>query len=227
MSVLEDITDQETPENQSATFRCRIQINYPEISLTWYKGSQRLDQDHKYEKSTVGDLHCLKVNNCDPSDEGDYRVVCGPHISTATLAVTGKCPDLVFSCFVGSYFGEIGTTVNCQQALSQPVEPISPGDAPIFDALLWLTFWSDQDFLVLSIFTKLDDNKIKPVPAPSGLSCRGNHMHKGRNSAELYLSDKGLYIQHLAKAASAEELQHLTTCVLSFCRRGVRDGSSR
>lgn len=108
--MLEDITDQKTAENQSATFRCRIQINYPEISLTWYKGTRRLEQGHKYEISSVGDLHCLKVNDCDPSDEGDYRVVCGPHISTAMLTVAGKCPDLLFSCCVGSDLGEISRT---------------------------------------------------------------------------------------------------------------------
>lgn len=98
VSVLEDITDQKTAQNQSATFRCRLQINYPEISLTWYRGTQRLEQSHKYEISSVGDLHCLKVNQCDPSDQGDYRVVCGPHISSATLTVAGKCPE--FLCWI-------------------------------------------------------------------------------------------------------------------------------
>lgn len=98
VSVLEDITDQKTPENQSATFQCRIRINYPEVSLTWYKGTQRLDNSHKYEISSVGDLHCLKVNNCNSSDEGNYRVVCGPHISNATLAVAGLCLYFLFSC---------------------------------------------------------------------------------------------------------------------------------
>ncbi|TWW80213.1 Titin [Takifugu flavidus] len=111
VSVLEDITDQKTAENQSAIFKCRIQINYPEISLTWYKGTQKLDNSLKYEISSVGDLHCLKVKDCDTRDEGNYRVVCGPHISNAKLSV-------------------------------------------------------------------------------AGLSHRENQMHKGRNSAELYLSDK-------------------------------------
>lgn len=90
VSVLEDITDQKTAENQSAIFKCQIQINYPEISLTWYKGTQKLDNSHKYEISSVGDLHCLKVKDCNTSDEGNYRVVCGPHISNAKLAVSGK-----------------------------------------------------------------------------------------------------------------------------------------
>lgn len=132
MSVLEDITDQMTTENQSATFRCRIQINYPEISLTWYKGTQRLDQGDKYQISSVGDLHCLQVNNCDPSDEGDYRVVCGPHISTATLAVAGKCSDLLFSYSVRSYLGEMSRTVVSRHSARKP----SYLEMHLFDALL-------------------------------------------------------------------------------------------
>lgn len=135
MTVLEDITDQKTAEKQSATFRCRIQINYPEISLTWYKGIQRLEQGHKYEMFSMGDLHCLKVNNCDASDEGDYRLVCGPHISTATLALAGKCPDLLFSCCVGSDLGEMSRTVVSRRSASlwNPSHLMMH----LFDALLW------------------------------------------------------------------------------------------
>lgn len=97
MSVLEDITDQKTAENHSAIFKCRIQINYPEISLTWYKGTQKLDNSHKYEISSVGDLHCLKVKDCNTRDEGNYRVVCGPHVSNAKLSVAGKVSLLCLS----------------------------------------------------------------------------------------------------------------------------------
>lgn len=112
VSVLEDITDQKTAENQSAIFKCRIQINYPEISLTWYKGTQKLDNSHKYEISSVGDLHCLKVKDCDTRDEGNYRVVCGPHISNAKLSVAGKvscCVCLLTAdfCCVLSYWWDL------------------------------------------------------------------------------------------------------------------------
>ena len=90
IEVLEDISDQTTTENQTATFQCRIQINYPEIAVSWYKGTQKLDNDNKYEISSTGDCHCLKIKNCEAKDQGDYRVVCGPHISNAKLAVTGR-----------------------------------------------------------------------------------------------------------------------------------------
>lgn len=100
VSVLEDISDQKTAENQSAIFKCRIQINYPEIFLSWYKGTQRLDNSHKYEICSVDDLHCLKVMNCNTSDEGSYRVVCGPHISNAKLEVAGMCLYFLLLCSI-------------------------------------------------------------------------------------------------------------------------------
>lgn len=129
VSVLEDISDQRTTNNQSATFRCRIQINYPEISLTWYKGTQRLDHGHKYEMSSVGDLHCLKINNCNTSDEGNYRVVCGPHISNAKLAVAGK--GTIFA----HVYGECGISAVTQQVLAS----LNPG----------------QDFILVSVFSDI------------------------------------------------------------------------
>lgn len=64
--------------------------------VTWYKGTQKLENSEKYNISSVGLRHCLHINNCQASDQGNYRVVCGPHISNAKLAVSGKtvsCPS--------------------------------------------------------------------------------------------------------------------------------------
>lgn len=90
ISVLEGITDQIATENQTATFECWIQINYPEIPLSWYKGTQKLDSNGKYEISSDGNLHILKIKNCETKDQGHYCVVCGPHISSAKLSITGE-----------------------------------------------------------------------------------------------------------------------------------------
>lgn len=92
ITVFKDITDQTTVINKEAVFECEIKINFPEIRLSWYKGTQKLDTDEKYEISIVGDRQLLKIKNCQSSDEGNYRIVCGPHISSAKLAVVGKCP---------------------------------------------------------------------------------------------------------------------------------------
>lgn len=88
--VIEDISDQKAAENQSAVFECRIRINYPEISLTWYKGTHKLDAGDQYDIISAGELHCLRIKSCQAKDEGSYRVVCGPHISNAKLTVTGQ-----------------------------------------------------------------------------------------------------------------------------------------
>lgn len=90
VSVLEPISDQKTPENQTATFECKIRINYPEITLSWYKGTQKLESSDKYDIGRAGDRHYLSIRNCQEKDQGSYRVVCGPHIANAKLTVTGR-----------------------------------------------------------------------------------------------------------------------------------------
>lgn len=89
ITLIRDITDQTTVANRDAVFECEIKINYPEITLSWYKGTQKLDTSDKYEIKVVGDRHILKLKNCQPRDEGSYRIVCGPHISGAKLTVLG------------------------------------------------------------------------------------------------------------------------------------------
>ncbi|KAI4793017.1 hypothetical protein KUCAC02_032984 [Chaenocephalus aceratus] len=87
VTVMKDISDQCIFTQKEALFECEVKINYPEITLSWYKGTQKLDSGDKYDISISGDRHLLKVKNCQPADQGNYRVVCGPHISSARLAV--------------------------------------------------------------------------------------------------------------------------------------------
>lgn len=90
VTVVKDISDQSVFTNKVAVFECEIKINYPEITLSWYKGTQKLDTNDKYDISIIGDRHLLKIKRCQVSDQGNYRVVCGPHISSAKLTVTGQ-----------------------------------------------------------------------------------------------------------------------------------------
>lgn len=90
VTVLRDISDQSVFTNKEAEFQCEITINYPEIALSWYKGTQKLDSSDKYDISASGDRHLLKIRRCQTSDQGNYRVVCGPHISSAKLIVMGQ-----------------------------------------------------------------------------------------------------------------------------------------
>lgn len=97
VTVVKDISDQSVFTNKVAVFECEIKINYPEITLSWYKGTQKLDTNDKYDISIVGDRHLLKIKRCQASDQGNYRVVCGPHISSAKLTVTGQYFIILFS----------------------------------------------------------------------------------------------------------------------------------
>lgn len=96
---MSDIEDQDTTPLSTATFECDIKINYPEITLSWYKGTQKLDNNDKYEISIVGDRHILKIKQCQTKDQGNYRVVCGPHISSAKLTVIGGYPRICICLF--------------------------------------------------------------------------------------------------------------------------------
>lgn len=89
VTVVRDITDQTTTVKKEVVFECEIKINYPEITLSWYKGTQKLDSSDKYDIKIVGDRHILKIKDCQMRDEGNYRIVCGPHISSAKLTVLG------------------------------------------------------------------------------------------------------------------------------------------
>lgn len=89
VTVVRDITDQTATVKKEAVFECEIKINYPEITLSWYKGTQKLDSSDKYDIKIVGDRHILKIKDCQKRDEGNYRIVCGPHISSAKLTVLG------------------------------------------------------------------------------------------------------------------------------------------
>ncbi|MEQ2170440.1 hypothetical protein GOODEAATRI_000280 [Goodea atripinnis] len=88
VTVVKDISNQSIFTDEEAVFECEIKINYPEITLSWYKGTQKLDTGDKYDISISGDRHLLKIKKCQSSDQGNYRVVCGPHISSAKLTVT-------------------------------------------------------------------------------------------------------------------------------------------
>lgn len=104
--MVKDISDQSVFANKEAVFECEIKINYPEITLSWYKGTQKLDTNKKYDISISGDRHLLKVKKCQTSDQGNYRVVCGPHISSAKLTVTGQ----YLCCATNSGRPEVGSS---------------------------------------------------------------------------------------------------------------------
>lgn len=90
VTVVTDISNQSVFVDKEAVFECEIKINYPEIMLSWYKGTQKLSSSDKYDISVVGERHLLRIKNCQTSDQGNYRLVCGPHISSAKLTVMGQ-----------------------------------------------------------------------------------------------------------------------------------------
>ncbi|XP_039598490.1 titin-like, partial [Polypterus senegalus] len=87
VTLIKDVEDQTVMKKKDAQFECEIKINYPEIQLSWYKGTEKLEPSDKYDIRIEEDRHLLRISNCQPEDQGNYRVVCGPHISGAKLIV--------------------------------------------------------------------------------------------------------------------------------------------
>uniref|UniRef100_A0A493TUK4 Ig-like domain-containing protein n=1 Tax=Anas platyrhynchos platyrhynchos TaxID=8840 RepID=A0A493TUK4_ANAPP len=87
ITLVRDIENQTVLTDEDAIFECEIKINYPEIKLSWYKGTQKLDSSDKYEIRIEGDRHILRIKNCQLEDQGNFRIVCGPHIASARLTV--------------------------------------------------------------------------------------------------------------------------------------------
>uniref|UniRef100_A0A4W3IYQ2 Ig-like domain-containing protein n=1 Tax=Callorhinchus milii TaxID=7868 RepID=A0A4W3IYQ2_CALMI len=87
VELIKDIEDQTVRTKVDALFECIIKINYPEIKLSWYKGTEKLESNDKYEITIDGDIHRLKVKSCEFHDQSNIRLVCGPHISSAKLTV--------------------------------------------------------------------------------------------------------------------------------------------
>uniref|UniRef100_A0A671S2H1 Uncharacterized protein n=1 Tax=Sinocyclocheilus anshuiensis TaxID=1608454 RepID=A0A671S2H1_9TELE len=73
-SILFYIIDQTTQVNKEAVFECEIKINYPEITLSWYKDTQKLETSDKYDIKLVDDCQILKIKNCQ-TNTGEYTCV--------------------------------------------------------------------------------------------------------------------------------------------------------
>uniref|UniRef100_S4RBA9 Ig-like domain-containing protein n=1 Tax=Petromyzon marinus TaxID=7757 RepID=S4RBA9_PETMA len=87
ITLVKSVEDRQVLVGNDVSFEVEVKINYPEIKLSWYRGTQKLESSDKYKIFQEGDLHHLVVTNCTLQDRGNYRVVCGPHISSAKLEV--------------------------------------------------------------------------------------------------------------------------------------------
>lgn len=96
--MIKDIENQTVLKDNDAIFEIDIKINYPEIKLSWYKGTEKLEPSKKYEVTINGDRHTLRVRNCQLKDQGNYRLVCGPHIASAKLTVIGELETILKAC---------------------------------------------------------------------------------------------------------------------------------
>lgn len=111
---LKDIT---VPEKKQAKFECTITKDVSKVM--WYRGSDILSPDQKYDIITDGKKHMLVINHCEFDDEGEYTIEVLSKTSTAKLTVEGKSwfklLHNVFWCRITQ------TTLHLWYYLTQPI----------------------------------------------------------------------------------------------------------
>lgn len=75
---------------RDAKFPARV-TGVPQPEVSWYKDGVALEESDKIHIKRDGDMCCLYITNCEPSDAGLYRAIAsnkeGQDTCTATLEV--------------------------------------------------------------------------------------------------------------------------------------------
>lgn len=82
---LKDVT---VPEKKQAKFECAITKDVAKVM--WYRGTEIVTPDIKYDIIDDGKRHMLVINHCEFEDEGQYTIEVYGRRSTAKLSVEGK-----------------------------------------------------------------------------------------------------------------------------------------
>lgn len=82
-----ELQPQQCMEEETVEFLCEISKDTP---VTWYKDGRPIAPSNVYTITNEGLIHKLVIAHADLDDEGDYKVVAGPAVSTAPLTVHGK-----------------------------------------------------------------------------------------------------------------------------------------
>lgn len=83
------LKDVSVPEKKQAKFECVITRDVPKV--IWFKGSDIIVPDQKYDIIDDEKKHMLIINNCEFNDEAQYTIEVLGKSSTAKLTVEGKC----------------------------------------------------------------------------------------------------------------------------------------
>ena len=84
---LEDVS---VHEKKQAKFECIITKDVSKVM--WYRGSDIITPDQKYDIIDDGKKHMLIINSCEFDDEDEYTIEVLGVTSTAKLTVEGKGP---------------------------------------------------------------------------------------------------------------------------------------
>lgn len=82
------LKDVSVPEKKQAKFECAITKDVSKVM--WFRGSDIVTSDAKYDIIDDGKRHMLVINHCEFEDEGEYTIEVLGKRSTAKLTVEGK-----------------------------------------------------------------------------------------------------------------------------------------
>uniref|UniRef100_H0XXI1 Ig-like domain-containing protein n=1 Tax=Otolemur garnettii TaxID=30611 RepID=H0XXI1_OTOGA len=139
---------------------------------------------NKFEISIDGDQHTLRVKNCQLKDQGNYRLVCGPHIASAKLTViaepiqfTKRIQNIVVS-------EHQSATFECEVSFDDAIVTWYKGPTELIESQKY-NFRNDGRCHYMTIHNVTpDDEGVYSVIAR--LEPRG----EARSTAELYLTTK-------------------------------------
>ena len=75
-------------EHQEATFTC--QLNKVGASVKWLKNGQELTASDRYEITSDGAFHTLRMPDATMDEAAEYTIVSGDVSATAKLTVDGE-----------------------------------------------------------------------------------------------------------------------------------------
>lgn len=88
MDFVVPLKDVSVPEKKQAKFECAITRDV--AKAMWYRGSDIITPDTKYDIIADGKKHMLIINCCEFDDEDEYRIEVLGKESKARLTVEGR-----------------------------------------------------------------------------------------------------------------------------------------
>ena len=97
VDVLAEMRDTTGRIGHDVKFSTELQINVPGVDVQWYRKKDKITNNDKFKIKQKGNIHELTIQNLQPEDLGEYRVIAGPYQHTAKLEIIDEGKSLPFA----------------------------------------------------------------------------------------------------------------------------------